>query len=199
MTKSSFSEGITKQINLPEDDADQFGRLIKYLYGNHLDAFNFDLSENSVQVHKLADMYALAEKYQLPDMQIDITHILEMMHIDWSTFFQTACHICQHTRDSDEIFRNYFTREAAKHLRSDPEDEKLQDLSEMVEYGGSFAGMAFQVLAKVYRDDKSKWSVKQSLTEDKVRDTRQNLQMIKGNLKHRHLLQHPECTRCMRG
>lgn len=204
MTKSSFSEGVTKKINLPEDNADQFGRLIKYLYGNHEDALDFDSFKDSIKVDKLADLYALAEKYQLPDMQVDITEMLEtlrLLSISWTTFFQTAHRICQSTRDSDEIFGKYFTRQAAKHLRSSLEDKKLEELSEAVESGGSFARMAFEVLAKVYREDKGKWSNLQKSTKNQMCEIEQNLKSAKedkADSKQNHSLWHPKCPHCIR-
>lgn len=68
MTTSSFSEGLAKQITLPEDDADNFGRIIEHLYGNNDAAFTVDLLDLN-GAEKLADMYGLAEKYQLPAFQ----------------------------------------------------------------------------------------------------------------------------------
>lgn len=68
MAASSFSEGVSKQITLPEDDADSFGRIIKHLYGNNDAAFAVDLLV-LYGAEKLAEMYCLAEKYQLPGLQ----------------------------------------------------------------------------------------------------------------------------------
>lgn len=43
MTTGSFFEGISKQIALPEDDVDNFRRIIEHLYGNNDAAFDVDL------------------------------------------------------------------------------------------------------------------------------------------------------------
>ena len=189
VTKSSFSEGMTKEITLPEDDADQIGRLISYLYGNHEDALDFGgPHEDSIKVDKLADMYALAEKYQLSSMQVDIIEALK--NVPWlsenrAAFFETAQRICQSTRDSDEVFGGYFAEQAAKHLRTYPGQEKIGKLSELIELGGSFARMVLEVLIKVYGEDKLEWSNKKNSMKNEQR-----------HLKLIHGIHHPRCTYC---
>lgn len=76
MTTSSFSEGVSKQITLPESDADSFGRIIEHLYCNNDAAFAVDLLDLD-RAEKLADMYGLAEKYQLPGLQKLVIHKLK--------------------------------------------------------------------------------------------------------------------------
>jgi hypothetical protein len=120
MTNGSFSESVTRQIVLPEDDADHFGRILEHLYGHNDAAFDvgiFDIKD----AEKLAEMYGLAEKYQIPEFQQQVIYKLEQvtkLKENRMDFFQIAYQICQSTRDTDEIFEAYFATEAARHLKA---------------------------------------------------------------------------------
>lgn len=98
MTTGSFSEGLSKQITLPEDDADNFGRIIEHLYGNNDAAFDVILLGLD-GAEKLAGLYGLAEKYQLPGFQdlvirtlkqIDLIPQQELLHYNHPSPCQIA-------------------------------------------------------------------------------------------------------------
>lgn len=146
MTHGSFSESITRQIVLPEDNADSFGPILEYLYGHNDAALDVGLLDFEDAL-KLADMYALAEKYQLPDFQKGVIQKLEQvaeLKESGISFFHVASKLCQSTRDKDEIFQVYFTKEARRHTKSMSKEE-MEELSGLVSRGGSFAKKMFQL------------------------------------------------------
>ena len=155
MTTSSFSEGIRKEIVLPEDDEDTFGRVVEHLYGNDDVAFDVcDLSETE-SADKLADMYALAEKYGLTDLKVRIIEEFrqsELLCKSAIAFFETARQIWQNTAESDQIFQAYFAEQALIHLKNLPKED-IEELSEMVGSGGSFARKLVQLQGELYHEE----------------------------------------------
>lgn len=151
MTTSSFSEGVSKQITLPEDDADNFGRIIEHLYGNNDAAFDVNLLDLD-GAEKLADMYGLAEKYQLPtfqDLVIRKLKQLDLLKENRMAFFRIVRQISQLTRESDNIFMRYFVDQAAEHMVSMSVQEYME-LSEMAYSGGHFARIICKIQAAIY-------------------------------------------------
>lgn len=136
---------MTREIVLSEDDADSFGRIVEHLYGNNDAAFDISLLDFE-GAEKLADMYGLAEKYQLPDFQDCVIQKLKQLDVlreDRMTFFHIARKICESTRDLDDIFGPYFAKQAAIHLKSMSKEE-VEELSEMVYSGGSLTKKIFK-------------------------------------------------------
>ena len=204
MTTSFFSEGIKKEIALPEDDSDSFGRMIEHLYGNNDAALNVDLLDSD-GAEKLADVYGLAEKYQLPGLKnliIQELKQLDLLKENRVVFFHIAHKICQFTRESDEIFVPYFAHQAAIHLASMSKTES-QELSEIVYSGGHFAKAICQLQAATYRKSQLDWiadkaSLKQrsDAAENeigfKLRKTTADLEKA----QRVHKSQHPSCLNC---
>lgn len=119
MTNSSFSESITKEIVLPEDDADSFGRILEHLYGNNDATFDLGRLHDLDYAATLADMYGLAEKYLLPDIQNHILRILKYLNDvdrDEKMFFYIAHLILQKIQDEDKIVEPYFAEQATEQL-----------------------------------------------------------------------------------
>lgn len=204
MTTSFFSEGVRKEIALPEDDSDSFGRIIEHLYGNNDAALDVDLLDSD-GAEKLADVYGLAEKYQLAGLKnlvIQELKQLDLLKENRMTFFHIAHQLCQVTRESDEIFVPYFAHQAAIHLASMSKTES-QDLSEIVYSGGLFAKTICQIQAATYRQSQRDWIAdKESLRqrgdaaekeiEFKLRKTTANLEKA----QRVHKSQHPSCYQC---
>lgn len=152
MTTSSFSEGVSKQITLPEDDADHFGRIIEHLYGNNDAAFDVNLLDLD-GAEKLADMYGLAEKYQLPafqDLIIRKLKQLDLLKENHMAFFRIVRQISQLTRESDNIFMRYFVDQAAAHMVAMSVQDYM-DLSELAYAGGHFARIICKIQAALYQ------------------------------------------------
>lgn len=204
MTTSFFSEGITKEIALPEDDSDSFGRVIEHLYGNNDAALNVDLLDSD-GTEKLADLYGLAEKYQLPGLKHLVVQKLEQLDslkVNRMTFFHMAHKICQSTRESDEIFVPYFTHQALIHLASMSITES-QELSEIVHSGGLFAKAICQLQEATYRKAQRDWiaeklSLKRS-GDAAERELGLELKKTKKDFEKAqrlHKSQHPACLYC---
>lgn len=204
MTTGFFSEGINKEIALPEDDADSFGRIIEHLYGNNDATFDVD-SLDLDGAEKLADMYGLAEKYQLPDFQdlvIQKLKQLDLLKEDRMTFFHIARQICQLTRESDEIFGAYFTHQAAKHITGMSKQE-LNELSDMVYLGGPFARKICKLQGAISHESRLLWLTYQASLLGRVvaaeQELRQQIERTTADLaknKRVHKAQHPSCYQC---
>lgn len=204
MTTSSFSEGIAKEIALPEDDEDSFGRILEHLYGNNDAAFDIQL-QGLDGAEKLADVYGLAEKYQLPDVQDRVIQKLKQLDVlkhNRKIFFRIARQICQTTRDSDTVFDSYFAQQAAEHLKCMSQNE-VDWLSKMLCSGGSFASRIFQVQADIYRKSKLIWltenlSLKQggAVAEEGLRMKIIGITNDLEKAKRMHKSQHPSCYQC---
>lgn len=204
MTNGSFSESVTKEIVLPEDDADSFGRIIEHLYGNNDAAFEINLPDLE-GAEKLADMYGLAEKYQLRGLQSRIVQKLKQLDLlkeDCMTFFHIAQKICENTRDSDKIFERYFADQAVKHLKSVSEDE-IEELSDMVCSGTWFAKKIVQYQGNSYREMDLEWEMEKVGLKDEVSAAKERLKfatakseadLAKASRMHRS--QHPGCGYC---
>lgn len=187
MTSSSFLEGVTKEIALPEDDADSFGRIIEHLYGNNDAALDVDDSD---EAEKLANLYGLAEKYQLPglkDLVIQKLKQLDLLKENRMTFFNIAHQICQVTGESDEIFGAYFAHQAVIHMASMSKTES-EELSEIVYSGGHFARMICQLQAATHRKSQLGWLIDKGSLNQTVADLEKAQRM--------HKSQHPSCYQC---
>ena len=204
MTSGAFSESMTKEIVLPEDDADSFGRLVEHLYGNNDAAFDIKLPDCET-AEKLADMYALAEKYQLPDFQDLIIQKLKQLDVlreGSMIFFHIVRKISENTRDLDDIFGPYFARQAAIHLESMSKEE-VEELSEMICLGGGFAKKIFQIQADIYSQTELNWQADRTILEEEVAVAERQFQSATAEVaadlakaKRMHRSQHPACGQC---
>lgn len=204
MTTSVFSEGVKKEIALPEDDSDSFGRIIEHLYGNNDAALDVHLLDSD-GAEKLADVYGLAEKYQLSGLKnlvIQKLRQLDLLKENRMAFFHITHQLCQLTRESDEIFVPYFAYQAAIHLECMSKTES-EELSEIVCSGGLFAKVICQLQAATYRKSKLDWIVdKESLRQrgdaaereigSKLKKTTADLEKA----QRLHRSQHPSCHQC---
>lgn len=219
MTTGSFSEGIRKEIVLPEDDEDTFGRVVEHLYGNDDVAFDLSDLKESESANKLAQMYALAEKYELTGLKVRIVEELkgaDLLKKEAIDFFETSRQIWQNTSDSDQIFQAYFEEQALIHLKCLPK-EKIEELSEMVDLGGSFARKLVRIQAKLYHETQLTWisqsessKKKSALEKEKLQSktanfeaslaaTKSALHTVQANAsgaKGRHAIYHTGCRQC---
>lgn len=204
MADASSSAGRKNEITLPDDDADSFGRIIEHLYGNNNAAFEINLLDLE-GAEKLADMYVLAEQYQLRDFQDRVIRKLKQMDVlreDRMTFFHTASKICENTRESDNIFEPYFAEQAATHLKSMSKTE-AQKLSEMMLWGGRFAKKIFQFQANICREmhlervmDKVKWKADVAAVQEQLQSATAKSTADLAKASRMHKSQHPACGYC---
>ena len=181
MTTGGFSESITKEIILPEDDEDAFGRIIEFLYDNEHDAFDFSSLNESESIAKLANMFALADKYDLPNLQKTIITKLEdvkLMKKKPMTIFNTAYQIDQNSGDSYGFFRSFFAKNAGAHLKSLTAAE-FKTLLDMVESEESFTKWIFVALAELYRQDHNTWIDEKKALTATLKSTEADLENVR--------------------
>lgn len=184
MITSGFSESITKEITLPENNEDAFDRIIEHFYGHRQNAFSFDACDDSSTLKKLASTYILTDKYELPHVQEEIIKVLgtvTLSKVDKIAFFNNACHIFANIRNSDTLFRAYFKKEAALHLRTATATH-VEKISETVKWGNSFAKLILQIQAELYRDDQHKSSKEIASLEDELTRKEKVLNRTEANL-----------------
>lgn len=184
MTNSGFSESITKEIILPEDDEDAFGRIIELLYGNFYEAYNFRRYDESTSVQKLADMFVLADKYDLRGLQGGIVNELEdskLLNENRAEFFSTAYRIAQDSQDSYRYFLQFFVDKAAVHLKSITAQE-INTLLEMVYTDGRFAVWMVQAQTRLFREESLKWSRNNAKMNLELHNTKAELDAVKKSL-----------------
>ena len=182
MINGGFAESISKEISLPEDDEDAFGRIFEYIYGDVKHAFLFKGLDGSETLTKLAGIYIMADKYQLARVQEAVISALEKASkVDIIAFFKTGCFILQNIPESDKLFSTYFKREAGIHIKTATTTD-MHQIAELAKSGGSFAEAVVQVQAEVYQKrQRTSWDDIQSL-EKELTDTRKVLKRTQANL-----------------
>lgn len=165
MCQPNFLEGVTKEIVLPEDDPDSIGRIIHHLYGNSRAVFSFD-SMGLAAADRLADMYSLAEKYQLPKLKTAIISTLKETSLknDRVAFFEIASQICCMTNEKDSDFHAYFESQALLHLPY-LVGEQLDKVAETMSQGGVFASKMFRFQASLLRKRLDRESIKPLISD----------------------------------
>ena len=145
MCNGPFKEGVEQQIELPEDDANVFGRVLEYMY---CDAFGgFNTPTQNIKVAILADVYIMLEKYQLLRLkELLIPTIFDdardAERIEY--FFGAARKIYENTPDSEALFPDYFKRTVTQTLaRRDQQSYMEANIKHCIFEGGKLAQDAF--------------------------------------------------------
>lgn len=112
MCNGSFKEGVEREIELPDDNADAFECLIEYLCRGISDSG--ETANRHVKAGVLANVYIMAEKYQLDDLKSVVIASLVAI-FDNATgskginrFFDAARKIYENTPDSESLFPDCF-------------------------------------------------------------------------------------------
>ncbi|KAL9583194.1 MAG: hypothetical protein Q9212_002844 [Teloschistes hypoglaucus] len=141
MCHAGFQESQTHQIKLPEEDSRVVRAMIQYLYAGHF--CNFGTKEVSSEkiteseddltqaADELAAIYIAADKNHLPDLKTLIVGKMTS-HIDILKrpieFLQMAKKTYAHLPDSEDIFRTFFKKTAAKFPKQGAMAQKLGDV-----------------------------------------------------------------------
>ena len=182
MINGKFAESISKEVSLPEDDEDAFGRIIEYLYGDSTNAFAFRGLDGSETLKKLAGIYIIADKYQLARVQeVVISALKKVSKVDMIAFFKTGCHIFQNIPDSDKLFSTYFKTEAGIYLKNATTTD-IHKIAELAESGGSFAKAVFQVQAELYQKEQRTSSTQMESLEEKLKAKEKVLSRAQTNI-----------------
>ena len=141
-SEGPFLESKSHRIKLPEDEASDFGLLLEYLYGGDLPTSSIlEIGGNVELADRLAKIYILADKYQLPLLKNYIVTTLQSL----STFllknpltFFTTCHMIYHNihgSQSDAMLYNFFAENAAIAL-GEIDESGYKALDPMLDEGG---------------------------------------------------------------
>lgn len=150
MCGSNFLEGTTRKIKLLDDDKLSVAYLIEFLYSGGLN-FEAEGLHQPSNAKKLASIYIIADKYQVPGLKNAIVRDLPKKHLPRNYLFQLAEAIYENTPDSDLCFRLYFRRELERMI-VDTGLFKHQievRLTEIITQGGDIAKEVFLVQRKV--------------------------------------------------
>ena len=108
-----FKETVERVIELPEDDPEDFAQLLEYLYSGDYEMKNNATAEviPLETALKLARVYILADKYQLPGLQKEVVWKMgRWWPHSCSDFFTMASLVYQNTPDSDRPFKDFLAR-----------------------------------------------------------------------------------------
>ena len=147
MCKGPFQESAERHVRLPEDDADDFGCILEYLY---LMDYAMDLEDPDV-FDRLANVYILAEKYQMePLKSLTVKKFRNGLTSSQGAFFRVAQAIYQDTPDSDRIFRSYFAATAPEILLKLSADQ-FPVVRGIIQEGGILAVDIFEAWLEAHR------------------------------------------------
>ena len=166
MCSGAFQESVTGAIQLPEDKPETFGFVLEFLYANS-DAGFMEGLEGLELANKLANIYIMAEKYQLNDLKetvIDMLSSIDELQQKPKIFFRLARKIYGRMPDSDLAFRRFFCERAISALRMIDEDG-LSELRAAIEAGDTFATDVFDVQRTVYEQEKNENSANKAAIE----------------------------------
>ena len=151
-------ESVTRRIHLPEDNITHFGLVLEYLYTGD---FPFEGSDDLDLEDQLAEVYILADKYQLPllkELVIAKLHSSTSSNVTTaarSLAFLTIAHKIYHgtlESETNEVFYNFFANTALSALE-ELDINKLDLVQGMIDDGGRFATDIFALqLCKMRRD-----------------------------------------------
>lgn len=173
-------ESVTRQIYLPDDNVTDFGLVLEYLYTGD---FPFEGSIDLKLEDQLAEVYILADKYQLPLLkELVIAKLRSSMSSNVTTAarsltFLTIAHKIYHGTlgsESDEVFYQFFADTAISALEK-VDTNKLHVVEEMIDDGGRFATDVFALqLCKMQRD-KSVLAERYERLEEELRMARRDI------------------------
>ncbi|KAL8777558.1 MAG: hypothetical protein Q9203_003579 [Teloschistes exilis] len=118
MCQGQFKERQSSRIDLPEDNPETFELILKYLYAVNFSAYESvsTVSDNDTAVDSRADIYLVAQEFQLQDLK---TLIVEKLEIFTSVkeppiaFLSLAKRMYANTPESDQPYRQFFIENAA--------------------------------------------------------------------------------------
>lgn len=180
MCEGPFAESVTRQIHLPEDSVTSFGLVLEYLYTGD---FPFEGSNDLKLEDQLAEVYILADKYQLPLLkELAIAKLHSSMSSNMTTTvrslaFLTIAHKIYHgTLDSEanEVFYQFFADTAISALEN-LDIDKLHVVQDLIDDGGRFATDVFALQLCKMRDDKSVAAERYERLEEELRMARRDI------------------------
>ncbi|KAL9118227.1 MAG: hypothetical protein Q9187_005230, partial [Circinaria calcarea] len=164
MCSGPFQESLNQLISLPDDDAANFGLLLEFLYQDNLP--DLIVSGSNAYIETLADIYILADKYQLQTLKEAVISQLRSWDglydtpMDFFTMAHRIYHDISHSV-SDKSLHDYFLEQARLKLPL-LTSYGVGYLEELLDRGGRFATDVFKVQhdlmidVKTFRDQLEK-------------------------------------------
>ncbi|KAL8996732.1 MAG: hypothetical protein Q9169_003847 [Polycauliona sp. 2 TL-2023] len=127
------------QIDLPDEDAHNIGHLLEYLYTGNFSALSDeqpaeptseDRTHQTASSDELCQMYALAEKYQLPGLQRSVVAKFEALqdpNYSPVAFLDSAKKMYGQIDQADRIYREFFIMSVKKALESTAINKAVED------------------------------------------------------------------------
>ena len=159
MCNGPFLENQTKVINLPDDDADIIELMLECLYSSH--NAHSDLNFVKVICHEagisflkqLAELYIVADKYQLSGIQTVIVDTLADKQIHFTNvtmFLMITGRIYENIATSNGPFPRWFRNVVKRSLeRASP--NQLKAFRDLVRGGDDLAADIFTAMAQAQR------------------------------------------------
>ena len=219
MCNGTFKESVEKQIDLPEDDAVAFGCVLEFMYLGVV--HGYEAPDRAAQVAVLADVYILADKYQLEDLKefiiCPLGALLESANEDGclECFFDAASKIYENNPDSDVLFPDFF-RKAVAHLlgQSDQIPHLEAHIRRCICEGGRLAQDTFDTfcldmatdheLDKAVLEQQAAIELAELQRQHRTLKYKHDILEVKGDImssilssvKQSHRVYHPKCGFC---
>ncbi|KAI4103742.1 MAG: hypothetical protein L6R37_003670 [Teloschistes peruensis] len=173
-------------IELPDEDPDDFGSLLDFLYGSDFDSLSDDENFNAATVEnqseamdELRRIYMLGEKYQLPTLKDCVVGKFDSaIDINKSplSFLDVAKTMYNHILDSDSIHSDFFVETTQAILgKLSLSSEVHKWINEQAPQAGRLARDLFVAQRNVYETQKKQqgqeimqWSTKFNTVDAKL-------------------------------
>ncbi|KAL8923441.1 MAG: hypothetical protein Q9172_003138 [Xanthocarpia lactea] len=171
MCHGQFEESRTFTIRLPDDKPNLIKAMIQYLYtGDFQDSGSVE--SRCKTSHNLAEMYGVAEKYQLKDLKTLIIKklggVVDVVQRP-NEFMSTAKKIYDCIPNSDKDFRDFFRNSAIKSLRPTSMSRAIrQEFDEHVADGGIMAVDIVNAICSQYNAEIKLWETSNKTSQDLV-------------------------------
>ena len=142
MFNSGFSETTNKVAELPEDSPNAVRRMISFLYGDNSHVACTDLPSDEVP-DMLAEIYGLADQYQIPALQRLALRILwryRDFRTDAMLFFRVCAKILRVNLGQDKVLLKLFAIHGLEKIKDIPIDQTTKLWETVREEGEPFAG-----------------------------------------------------------
>lgn len=153
MIASQFKEGLTKIVQLPENDHEDFGLVLRFLYKG--DSGFYPIGEPGPALfEKLADLYIVAEKYDIRSLKECVIRGLGTISkepMEYKTFFKITDKITHNTPETDTLFWDFFHDRARSVLGNGSTITEASSLMyAVVAEGGKFGEELWTVMNEVW-------------------------------------------------
>ncbi|KAL8868283.1 MAG: hypothetical protein Q9174_005090 [Haloplaca sp. 1 TL-2023] len=188
MCRHFFKESTTHQIDLPEDDPEAFNLTLKYLYTGDFAGYNGFVkndgqdTDRDVRALRLADVFLLADKYQISDLkELVVSKLANLIHVSENlpTFLEVSRTIYTGIPEEETVYRSFFKKAAMGIQKVDEMDgSSYKAFDKAISGGGMLASDLVASMLSQY--------------DKKLEDSERNFEIAMQN----HEDHHYRCKRC---